>query len=196
MRVRMVQLVAGMLAGVLAGASVVGFAQDSGSKNQGLNLELHANGHGSAAEIGLPVYPGATPYKDTKGDNSSADLGFAFGDVHFQLIAVSYVTKDSAAQVLAYYQKPLSRYGQVLECDHGKPVGKLTVTNTGLTCSDEHGGHVQVNGSPNSSNDVELRAGWPHKFRLVGIDSSKAGETRFGLVYLILPRDKDSGKAE
>lgn len=196
MRVQMRRVAVGALAGILMGTGAVGFAQDSGSKDQGLNLELHANGHGTAAEIGLPVYPGATPYKDAKDDSSSANLGFAFGDVHFELIAVSYVTKDSAEQVLDYYRKPLSRYGQVLECDHGKPVGKLTVTNTGLTCSDEHGGHAQVNGSPNSSKDMELRAGWPHKFRLVGIDTTKAGETRFGLVYLVLPRDKDNGKAE
>ena len=83
----------------------------------------------------------------------------------------------------------------MLECDHGKPVGKLTITDTGLTCSDDHGGHVQVNGSANSSDDYELRAGTPHKYRIVGIDSSDAGKTKFGLVYLELPKDKD-GKAE
>ncbi|MGC2160833.1 MAG: hypothetical protein WA634_02890, partial [Silvibacterium sp.] len=81
-------------------------------------------------------------------------------------------------------------YGEVLECDHGKPVGKLTITNTGLTCSDEHGGHVQVNDSANSSHDHELRTGFPHKYRIVGIDDSDAGRTRFGLVYLELPKDK------
>ncbi|HUY82334.1 MAG TPA: hypothetical protein VMU92_11475 [Acidobacteriaceae bacterium] len=196
MRVRGWRVVTGLLAG-MALCCAVAAGQGSSGKDEGLNLELHATGHATAAEIGLPVYPGATLYKDTKskGNDSQADLGFTLGDFHLRVIAVSYVTHAAAAKVLEFYRRPLSRYGQVLECDHGKPVGKLTVTNTGLTCSDNHGRHVQVNGSPNSGGDLELRAGWPHRFRLVGLDSSHSGETRFGLVYLDLPRDK-SGKAD
>jgi hypothetical protein len=199
MRVRVRSVAAGLLAGILfGGGGVMGFAQGSGGKDDGLNLAVHANSHGTAAEVGLPVYPGATLYKDPKNkdDDSAADIGFTFGDFHFSVIAVSYVTGDPAEKVLEYYRKPLAHYGQVLECDHGKPVGKLTITNTGLTCSDnDKGGHLQVNESPNSGDDLELRAGWPHKFRLVGIDKSETGETKFGLVYLELPKDK-SGKAE
>jgi hypothetical protein len=97
--------------------SAVSFGQDSG-----INLALHANSHASAADIGLPAYPGATLFKDTDND-SAADLGLTLGDFHFSLMAVNYVTSDSPTQVLAFYRKPLSRYGQVLECDHGKPVG-------------------------------------------------------------------------
>jgi hypothetical protein len=202
MRVR--RLVKAGAAAVLAGAVLCGgavataqgkSAKDKDAKDDGVNLELHANGHATAAEIGLPVYPGATLYKAKSEDSDSADLGFTLGNFHLSVIAVSYVTGDSQAEVLKFYRKRLARYGEVLQCDHGKPVGKLTVTNTGLTCSDDHGGHVQVNGSGNSGDDVELRAGSPHKYRLVGIDSSQAGKTKFGLVYLELPNNK-SGQAE
>jgi hypothetical protein len=161
--------------------SLVSRGQDSG-----INLALHANSHTSAADIGLPAYPGATLYKD-EGNDSGADLGLTINDFHFGMLAVNYVTSDSAAQVLAFYRKRLSRYGEVLECDHGKPVGALTVTRTGLTC-----GHVQVNGNTDSSTDHELRAGSLHQYRIVGIDASHPGSTRFGLVYLDLP--KDSGE--
>lgn len=183
---------AGLLAAVLYGGCAASFAQ-----NSDVNLGLHANSHASAASIGLPAYPGATPYKDpdSKGDDSAADVGFTFGDFHFNVMAASYVTKDPAAQVLAFYRKPLSHYGAVLECDHGQPVGKLTMTDTGLTCSDTHDGNVQIDGHTNSSTDHELRAGSPHKYRIVGIDDSKAGATHFGLIYLELPKDKD-GKAQ
>ena len=152
-------------------------------QNSGVNLALHANSHASAADIGLPPYPGATPYKD-KDNDSAADLGLTFNDIHFSLLAVNYVTSDSPAQVLAFYRKPLSRYGEVLECDHGKPVGNLTVTRSGLTC-----GHEQVNGNTDSSTDHEIRAGSPQQYRIVGIDDSHTGSTRFGLVYLDLPKD-------
>jgi hypothetical protein len=156
---------------------------ESRGQDSGVNLALHANSHTSAADIGLPAYPGATLYKDA-GNDSGADLGLTVGDFHFGLLAVNYVTSDSAAQVLAFYRKPLSRYGEVLECDHGKPVGALTVTRSGLTC-----GHVQVSGNTNSSSDHELRAGSLHQYRIVGIDESHPGSTRFGLVYLDLPKD-------
>ena len=144
----------------------------------------------SAADVGVPAYPGATPYKE-KDNDSAVDLGFIFGDTHFRVIAASYVTADSPARVLAFYRKPLSRYSEVLECDHGKPVGALTVTRSGLTCSDQKGGHFQVNGNANSSTDHELRAGSPHQFRIVGIDEPRSGSTRFGLVYIELPKDND-----
>lgn len=163
---------------ILLSNSTVSLGQDSG-----VNLALHANSHASAADIGLPIYPGATLYKDADND-SAADLGLTVGDFHFSLMAVNYLTSDSPAQVLAFYRKPLSRYGEVLECDHGKSVGALNVTRSGLTCGD-----VQVSGKTNSSTDHEIRAGSLHQYRIVGIDESHPGATRFGLVYLNLPKD-------
>ena len=160
---------------------LVGGAVSSG-QDSGVNLALHANSHTRAADIGLPNYPGATLYKDD-GNDSGADLGLTAGDFHFALLAVNYVTSDPAERVLAFYRKPLSRYGEVLECHQGKPVGALTVTRSGLTCGEVEGGNA------NSSTDHEIRAGSPHQYRIVGIDDSHPGSTRFGLVYLDLPKD-------
>jgi hypothetical protein len=161
-------------------------AQDSG-----FSLDLHANAHATAKDIGLPLYPGATPWND--GDNdSAANLGFGMNGFHFGLLVASYATSDSPAKVLDYYRKPLSHYGEVLECYKGKPVGALTVTHSGLTCSANKGGNVSVNGSGDSSTEHELRAGTPLRFRIVGIGDTQDGKTRFGLVYLELPKDSDS----
>jgi hypothetical protein len=149
-----------LFAAIVIVLNAVSFGQDSG-----VNLALHANSHASAADIGLPAYPGATLFKDTDND-SAADLGLTLGDFHFSLLAVNYVTSDSATQVLAFYRKPLSRYGEVLECDHGKPVGALTVTRSGLTCGNE-----SMNDSANSSTDREIRAGSPHQYASWGSTS-------------------------
>ena len=165
-------------------------AQDSG----GIKLDLHANAKASAKDIGLPLYPRATPYKEGDSDSSTANLGFAFNDFHFGLLVASYITPDSPAQVLDFYRKPLAHYGEVLECDHGKPVGALTVTHSGLTCSGSKGDHLQANGSPDSSTDHELRAGTPLHYRIVGIGEFASGKTRFGLVNLELPKDSDSSR--
>jgi hypothetical protein len=174
-------------AAALIGA--VAFAIPSFAQDSDFNLNVHANSHATAKDIGLPVYPGATPYKDKDSDSSSADLGFVLNSFHLSVQVASFVTTDSPERVLAFYRKPLAQYGEVLECDHGKPVGSPTVTKSGLTCGDSKGGHMTVNGS---DSDHELRAGTPEHYRVVGIDSSEAGKTKFGLVALMLPKDEDA----
>jgi hypothetical protein len=181
-----------LVAAVLAACSAACVAQNSDSKKDSdFNLALHANTHVTAADIGLPEYPGAAPYKNPndKDSDSAVDLGFSFGNVHFLVKAASYITPDPPAQVLAFYRKPLSHYGQVLECDHGHPVGSLKQTPTGLTCNDDPG--VTSGSKGDSSSGHELRAGRPTRYRLVGIDESHSGSTRFGIAYIELPKDSD-----
>jgi len=173
------------------GALVFAGATYSPAQDKGFNLDLHANSHATAKDIGLPLYPGATPWKDSDND-SAANLGFGLNGFHFGLLVASFSTTDSPGRVLDYYRKPLSHYGEVLECDKGKPVGALTVTKSGLTCSGNKKGGVTINGNGDSSNDHELRAGTPLRYRVVGISETKDGKTKFGLVYLELPKDSES----
>ena len=175
-----------MLAIVLMAA--VPFAFASFAQNSDFNLNVHANSHATAKDIGLPVYPGATPFKEKDSDSSSADLGFLLNSFHFSIKVASFVTTDSPQHVLEFYRKPLARFGEVLECDHGKPVGSLTVTKSGLTCGDRKSGRMTANGS---DNDHELRAGTPEQFRIVGVNGTENGKTKFGLVALVLPKDED-----
>ena len=64
---------------LMAAVSLVvpGFAQ-----NSDFNLNVHANSRATPKDIGLPVYPGATPLKDKASDSSSADLGFVLNSFH------------------------------------------------------------------------------------------------------------------
>jgi hypothetical protein len=168
--------------------AALSFAAPSLAQNSDFNLNVHANSHATAKDIGLPVYPGATPFKENDSDSSSADLGFVLNSLHVSVRVASFVTADSPGQVIEFYRKPLAKYGEVLECDHGKPVGSLTVTRSGLTCGDRKGGRMTVNGT---DSDHQLRAGTPEHFRVVGIDGTEAGKTKFGLVALVLPKDEN-----
>ena len=168
----------------LGGGTAV-LAQSSG------NIEMHANPHVTAASIGLPGYPGARSFHEPSSD-STADLGFTFGDIHFRLLVAKYVTRASPAQVLEFYRKPLARYGEVLECDHGLAVGSLKIASSGLTCSDTQGHHSHSSGE--SSDGDELRSGTPRRFRMVGIDDGQFDDTRFSLLLIELP--KDSGESD
>ena len=164
---------------VLCGGTAV-FAQSSG------DIELHANKNVTAASIGLPEFPGARSSHGAHED-STADLGLTFGDFHFRLLVSKYVTRASPQQVLEFYRKPLARYGEVLECDHGLAVGSLKVASSGLTCSDTQGYHSHSSGESNDSH--ELRSGTPRHFRMVGIDDGQTDETHFSLLLIELPKN-------
>jgi hypothetical protein len=179
------QRTAVLLIGILAAAIApcVARAQDSG-----FNLSLHANDRSSAAAIGLPDYPGATVKPKTNGgDSDSADLGFQWGDSNFQLKVAKFHAHDDAARVYAFYRKALGRYGDVLECNHGHAVGSLQQTSSGLQCEDKHGGSFSLNGDK-TSDDHELRAGEPHRFRIVSAKPEGNG-TDFTLLYVEVPKD-------
>lgn len=159
------------------------------AQGSGLSLELHANENVSASSIGLPHFPTSHPYQSASKD-SAADLGFTFGSVHFRVMASRYTTNASPEQVLDFYRKPLERYGEVLECEHGQPVGSRKSTRDGLTCSDSHGHHSHVNADTDAPR--ELRSGTPERYRVVAIESSESSSTNFTLVYLEVPKDDDS----
>jgi len=166
----------------------VSFTVPSFGQNSDFNLNVHANSHVTAKDIGLPVYPGAMPFKGQDSDSSSGDLLFLLNSFHFSAKAASFVTTDSQQHVLEFYRKPLAKFGEVLECDRGRPVGSLIGTKSGLTCGDRKSGRMTVNGS---DNDHELRAGTPEQFWIVGVDGAENGKTKFGLVALVLPKDED-----
>ncbi|MBT9331607.1 hypothetical protein D0Y96_011190 [Acidipila sp. 4G-K13] len=140
----------------------------------------------SAADLGLPVYPGAQISPDSDGDKS-ADVHLGFGKWQLRVKAVTYQTADSQDKVVAFYKKAMARYGDVLQCDGDKTVGALTVTGEGLTCSEEHGkAHVNIS----DSGDLNLKAGSRHHQHIFALKKSSSG-TRFALVELQLPEDLD-----
>jgi hypothetical protein len=145
----------------------------------------------SAADVGLPVYPGAKIVSDNQGDES-ADVHLGFGDFQLRVKVVKYETADSQDKVLAFYQKALGRFGDVIRCQGNKPVGTPTVTQEGLTCSEDQG-NVQIQGE-NVSANLTLKAGSRHHQHILGIENSSSG-TRFALIELELPVafDKEKG---
>ena len=174
-----------LLAGALVCVPVIALAQRSN-----ISVELHANKNVTAATFGLPDFPSARAYTDSAND-SPADLGFTFGDVHFRVLVSKYLTGASPRQVFDFYRKPLARYGDVLECDHGEPVGHLKITRGGLTCGDSVGGkRSSINGVSDSSH--ELRSGSPSLFRIVALDIPHADSTQFTLLLVELPKDGGS----
>jgi hypothetical protein len=156
----------------------------------------------TAADLGLPVYPGAQVVTDNNKDKS-ADIRMGFGAWQMRVKVVNYSTPDSEDKVSAFYKKALTRYGDVISCQDNAPVGAPTKTSEGLTCDDKHGGNLQVNdngtsyGYHSGAKGFELKAGSERHQHVVGFQSSAPGQTRFALVALDLPQGTDgSGKAD
>lgn len=152
----------------------------------------------SASDLGLPLYPGA---QQVKGDDShkSADVHMGFGEWQLRVRAVSYSTSDSRDKVAAFYKKALGRYGDVLTCQNGAPVGTPTATAEGLTCEDNgHNSNVKIGGNEfGSKRALQLKAGSKRHQHIVGFEDPKDGKTRFALVALDLPKgDRNSDQSD
>lgn len=150
---------------------------------------IHVNtNQTSAADLGLPLYPGAKEVSDDD-KHKSADVHLGFGEWELRVRAVSYGTLDKPEQVTAFYKKALGRYGDVITCQGNSAVGTPIATSEGLTCSEDHGNNVKVDaGNYNFSHDgLELKAGSKRHQHIVGFEDPKEGQTRFALVALDLP---------
>ena len=142
----------------------------------------------TAADLGLPVYPGAEPVKD-KDKHKSADVHLGFGEWELRVRAVSYATSDTKEQVTAFYKKALGRYGDVITCQNNSPVGTPTTTSEGLTCENDGNGNVKIDQGDYrvGKGNLELKAGSKRHQHIVGFESPQDGKTRFALVALDLP---------
>ena len=142
----------------------------------------------TAADLGLPVYPGAQAV--THDDNhKSADVHLGFSQWELRVQVVSYSTSDSQQQVIAFYKKALGRYGDVLTCKDNMAVGSPAITAEGLTCSDSNNSKARVQSGDYDlgKGDLELKAGSLRHQHIVGFESPENGRIRFALVALDLP---------
>jgi len=153
----------------------------------------------TAADLGLPVYPGAELVKNDD-QHKSADVHMGFGEWQMRVQAVSYGTADSQDKVMAFYKKALGRYGDVITCRGNTPLGTPTVTANRLSCTDNgKQTNVQINGSKNGMDigkGLQLKAGSKRHQHIVGFEEAKDGKTRFALVALDLPAGLDGKDAK
>lgn len=140
-----------------------------------------------AADVGLPVYPGANVVPDKDGDKS-ADIHLGFGDFQLRVKVVNYETTDPQEKVLDFYHKAMGRYGDVIRCQGSQPVGTPTVTREGLNCAeDTKHPNIQISGHDNWGGGLALKAGSRHHQHVVEIKTSSGTGTRFALIELELP---------
>jgi len=167
---------------------------DKGANGEDKNVQMdtpfggiHVNtDQTTAADLGLPVYPGAELVKDDD-SHQSADVHLGFGEWQLRVRAVSYGSADQQDKVLAFYKRALARYGEVLTCQGNQAVGTPIVTSEGLTCNDNQNVRADAGDFHTGAGDLELKAGSERHQHIVGFESPQDGQTRFALVSLDLP---------
>lgn len=149
-------------------------------------MQVNTNGADVLASIGLPSYPGAQVVKKEDGDkDDSADVNMSFGGFALRVKAAKFRSGDTTDAVEAFYRERMKRYGDVVACRNHIAIGMPVRTAEGLTCDNNHGGHISVDDNENS-HTLELRAGSQQHQHIVTIDPDGGG-TKFTLVALDLP---------
>jgi hypothetical protein len=157
--------------------------------SEGWSAGISADGKATAAEVGLPTYPGAKLLPNQKeGKQESLQFNLWGGAFGLKLVVARYQTPDRIDQVADFYQAPLGKFGSVLECppvgnDKPNPAasrsqGKESKT---LSCDDDHaepGGRM-------------FKAGTRRQQRIVSVEPLKDGQggTRISLVRLEVSGD-------
>jgi hypothetical protein len=199
----------GLLAGLAVLAMIAGCRiqvdKDANGEDKNVKVDtpfggVHVNtNQTTAADLGLPVYPGAQTVSDDD-KHKSADVHLGFGEWELRVRAVSYASSDSQDKVLAFYKKALGRYGEVITCQNNAPVGTPAATSEGLTCDENKSSKVQIDQGDYHLNkgSLELKAGSKRHQHIVGFENPKDGKTRFALVALDLPVDLENsaGKSD
>lgn len=137
-------------------------------------LGLIVSGKVSADDVGLPIYPGSKPHKESSDDSEAARLGLWGGGSGFKLAVLKMDTSESPEKVAAFYRKALAKYGKVLDCSNSAPdQSNAEDKNNTLTCGDdkpEKGGML-------------FKAGTMQKQHIVGIQPNGQG-TFYQLIAL------------
>lgn len=140
-----------------------------------------------AADVGLPIYPGATPDRDGDpshfpgpvafNDSATAVIDVPVGRARSRVVVIRLRTPDPADRVAAFYRQALAKYGTVLDCSHPETDPKVAPGEA--TCAAGLGGKIP----PLQPGELLFRAGTQYKEHLVGIQT-EAGFTTFQLVYV------------
>ena len=171
-------------------------------------MEVHTNNL-KPADIGMPLYPGATAtstqQNNNSADNSSADVEMSFASWHMWLRVLNYRSNDPRDRITAFYKNALGRFGNVITCQNNKAIGQPVQTQDGLTCNNDYNYNFNLDANAHKNNDalqslanvsntahLELRAGSPSDQHIVVFDPASGAGTKFVLLNLQLPRKHET----
>jgi hypothetical protein len=132
-------------------------------------------------DIGLAVYPGATPYSESGEEgHGRANVNISSSMFGVKVIAAKFKTDDSPEKVLQFYRKEMDSMGKVIECPNG-----VDADVKGDNPSDwQQDVRCRTKPEPGrTSGEVDLAVGTKDHHHLVNVKPLDKG-CRFALVYV------------
>jgi hypothetical protein len=181
LRFFLVLVTAALLALILSACSINVQKQPNGQdKKVDIRTPLggiHVSNEATAADIGLPVYPGARlKPNQTDDDNKSANVNISGFGYSLRVIALQYESDAAPSKVVAFYDDQLKKFGDVLVC-HTKGLN----VNTDTKGLDKGSHELTCEGSGGSN--IELKVGSKENQHIVAVEPEGKGST-FSLVYV------------
>lgn len=138
---------------------------------------IHVSNEATAADTGLPVYPGARlKQKDLSNEDKSANVNISSFGYSLKVVALEYESDDAPSKVVAFYDNQLKKYGDVLVCH----THHLDV-NADIKDSDKRPHELTCDGSGGSN--IELKVGVRENQHIVAVEPEGKGSS-FSLVYV------------
>lgn len=141
---------------------------------------------GTAEDMGIKSYPGATLKPDTSADHNSNNANFNVSSPLFglKLIVQKYETSDSQDKVVKFYEKELSKFGKVVVCERGN--------STAVENHEKDHPVACDNSDTTEEYKTELKVGTERNQHIVAVKPKGDGAS-FALVYV---RVRGSGEKE
>jgi hypothetical protein len=170
---------------LLAAAFGCGITVSDDKKDKKVDIQtpmgsLKVNTKVDPKDIGLALYPGATPYSKDEDDQGHANVNIASPVFGVKVIAAQFQTDDSADKVLQFYRKELGTLGKIIECPNG--VDADVKGND----SSEWKQEVRCRTTPEAgrvTGEVDLAVGARSHHHLVNVKPAGKG-CHFALVYV------------
>lgn len=144
--------------------------------DKGFSVGVEGHGRTEAADVGLPVYAGATPFHESDDDKAAVTLGAWAGKFGLHVDAMKFRTAASTERVAAFYAKALGRYGEVLDCrDPAARIKPPKDQADKLSCETR---------APKAG-EFEYRVGTARSFRVVSVKPDGDG-SRFDIARIDL----------
>jgi hypothetical protein len=179
-------LAASLLAALFLAGCSVKTTKDSAGKEKDVDIRTPfgslsvQKGSSDIKDTGLPLYPGSHPRKDDDGDHN-ANVNISSSMFGLKVVAQKYNTDDAPEKVLAFYQKQMGKFGNVIECSKGLDINfHHHDMDAPVTC--EGSGHDY---------DKALKAGTENNQHIVAVKSGDKGTT-FAIVYVRAWDSKDT----
>jgi hypothetical protein len=161
--------------------------EQGGKKSKSIGFSLSADA--TEKDLGLPLYPGAKPYKEDADSDAAVHMAMSSGSFGFKLVALKLESSDSVEKVAAYYRKAMAKYGTVLDCsnaagDSNKNASGKNDSETNnkksnvLTCEDDHA----------AKGGYSYKVGTKDKQHVVAVEPN-GKSTLISLVYVEAPKD-------